>query len=153
MARGTVTKLHPPGNNGSKSGAGKITPEGGGKDIVFQTPRDVASGTVLNEGTDVTFDLLNGKIGNINLALPPTCTLSANPGSVQPGQSTVLTWSSANATSFSIDCGVGILNAASGSVDSPPINNTTTFTLTVSNDSGKTATSSVTVNLYAGGKV
>ncbi|HEV7485820.1 MAG TPA: hypothetical protein VGQ65_09060 [Thermoanaerobaculia bacterium] len=78
-------------------------------------------------------------------AAPPTATFSAAPTSITAGQSSTLTWTSTNATSVSIDNGVGS-QALNGSVSVSPAS-TTTYTLTASGPGGpttKTATVTVT---------
>ena len=70
---------------------------------------------------------------------PPTASLSASPPTIYPGDSTALTWTTGNATSQSINNGVGSV-AASGSVSvSPTV--TTTYTLTATGAGGTTTTS------------
>ena len=71
-------------------------------------------------------------------------TLVASPTTVGPGQTASLTWTSANATSVSIDQGIGIQTAANGSVIVSPAA-TTIYTITATNGSA-TATATATVN-------
>jgi len=61
-------------------------------------------------------------------------TFSANPNSISPGQSTTLTWNTSNATTVTIDHGIGTV-AAAGSIGVTP-SDTTTYTLTASGPSG-----------------
>ena len=76
----------------------------------------------------------------------PTATLSANPTTINAGQSTTLSWTTTNATSIAIDNGVGQNLPASGSASASP-SVTTTYTLTATGPGGTTtATTSVTVN-------
>ena len=78
-------------------------------------------------------------------AAAPTATFSAAPTSITAGQSSMLTWTSSNATSISIDNGVGS-QALNGSVSVSPAS-TTTYTLTATGPGGtttKTATVTVT---------
>ncbi len=73
----------------------------------------------------------------------PTASLSANPETIQQGQSTTLTWQTSNATDVSIDA-VGAVQA-SGSQQVTPTNSTT-YTLTAKGAGGtQTATARVTV--------
>src|SRR4051812_36222053 len=75
----------------------------------------------------------------------PTATFSAAPTSINAGQSSTLTWTSSNATTVSIDNGVGS-QAVNGSVSVSPAS-TTTYTLTATGPGGtntKTATVTVT---------
>ena len=76
----------------------------------------------------------------------PTVTLSANPDSINGGQSSTLSWSSTNATQLSIAPGVGTVNAE-GSTSVTP-SDSTTYTITASGPGGSanaTARVSVTV--------
>ncbi|HLK66057.1 MAG TPA: OmpA family protein [Bryobacteraceae bacterium] len=69
---------------------------------------------------------------------------SATPATIQPGQSSTLTWSVQNATSVSITPGVGTV-ASSGSTSVSPTA-TTTYTLTASG-AGGTVSATVTVQV------
>jgi len=80
---------------------------------------------------------------------PPTVTLTASPTTITSGQSATLSWTSTNATSLSIDNGVGAVQPISaGSVTVTP-SSTTTYTITASG-SGGTATAQATVTVQAG---
>jgi peptidoglycan-associated lipoprotein len=77
---------------------------------------------------------------------PPraTATISANPDSVQAGQSTTLTWQTQNATDVSIDNGVGSVQP-NGTQQVTP-SQSTTYTLTARGAAGSVdATARVTV--------
>jgi peptidoglycan-associated lipoprotein len=77
-------------------------------------------------------------------AAAPTVSLSANPASIQLGQCTTLTWSSANASQASIDQGIGGV-ALSGSRQVCPGSNTP-YTITASGPGGsRTAATTVAV--------
>jgi len=71
-------------------------------------------------------------------------TISADPETIQAGESSTLTWSSTNADSAVIDQGVGTV-ATNGSVTVSPTE-TTTYTISVTGPGG-TATADVTVNI------
>ena len=75
---------------------------------------------------------------------PPTVSISADPETIQAGESATLTWNSTNADSAVIDQGVGTV-ASNGSFTVSPTE-TTTYTITVTSPSG-TATADVTVNV------
>lgn len=80
---------------------------------------------------------------------PAILSFTANPSSIGTGGSTTLSWSTQNATSVTIDLGVGS-QPASGSVSVSPTT-TTTYTLTASGSSGTSiATATVT---FAGPEV
>lgn len=85
---------------------------------------------------------------------PPTIeSFSANPVTVEPGGSSTLSWSVTNATSVSINQGIGAVDATGSALVSPTVQ--TTYTLTASNDAGS-VTATATVNVEAvvtGGKV
>src|SRR3989344_2702475 len=61
---------------------------------------------------------------------PPSCTISADPSSVQYGGSSTLTWNSTNATSASINQGIGSV-ALNGSNVVSSLLNTRAYTMTV----------------------
>jgi uncharacterized cupredoxin-like copper-binding protein len=74
----------------------------------------------------------------------PTATFSATPASITSGQSSTLQWTTTNATSVSIDNGVGS-RPVNGSVSVSPTS-TTTYTLTATGAGGSvTRTATVTV--------
>ena len=71
-------------------------------------------------------------------------TLTATPATVAAGQSATLSWNSTNASSLSIDQGIGTVTAPSGSITVNPAA-TTTYTITATNGTA-TATAQATVN-------
>ena len=72
----------------------------------------------------------------------PTASISANPASIQTGQSSMLSWTTANATTVTLN---GASVAASGSQSVSPTS-TATYTLMATNSAGsRTATATVTV--------
>ncbi len=77
---------------------------------------------------------------------PTISTFTASPALITTGGSSVLSWTASNATSLSIDNGVGIVSGTSVSVHPAQ---TTTYTLTATG-SGGTATRSVTVTISQG---
>ncbi len=77
----------------------------------------------------------------------PQVQFNANPAILPPGQSAILTWSSVNTTSATIDNGIGTV-PTSGSVNVTPTQDTT-YTITVIGPGG-TAMASVTVKMLAG---
>ncbi len=81
---------------------------------------------------------------------PPAGTFSANPTSINQGGSSTLSWTSSNATTASIDNGVGsVTPVAGGSVQVSP-SSTTIYTLTLSGPGGQT-TLQATVTVTGGG--
>jgi outer membrane protein OmpA-like peptidoglycan-associated protein len=78
----------------------------------------------------------------------PTISLSANPASVEHGQCATLTWSSTNASTVSIDQGVGQVDP-SGSKEVCPLSSTQ-FTITAAGEHGSTqASTTVAVTALA----
>ncbi len=76
----------------------------------------------------------------------PTASLSASPASIQQGQCATLTWSSTNASSVSVDQGVGRVDP-SGSRQVCP-DSTTQYTITAAGE-GESRTASATVTVKA----
>jgi peptidoglycan-associated lipoprotein len=74
----------------------------------------------------------------------PTASLSANPNTVDPGQSTTLTWQTTNATDVSID-GIGPVDP-SGSRQVTPADSTTYHLVAKGAGGTQDATARVTVN-------
>lgn len=79
----------------------------------------------------------------------PTATLSANPTSIVSGSSSVLTWSSTNATSCT-GTGFSTGGATSGSVSTGSLSSTTTYSVSCAGTGG-TATDSETVTVTGAG--
>lgn len=76
----------------------------------------------------------------------PTVEISADPPIIFPGQNTTLRWNSTNATSLSIDNGVGSVAMPSGEKVVGPINVDTTYTISATgNYLGAPVTASVTI--------
>jgi peptidoglycan-associated lipoprotein len=76
-------------------------------------------------------------------AAAPTASLTANPNSIQKGQSTTLTWETSNATDVSID-GIGAVQPTGSQQVTPT--DSTTYTLNAKGPGGtQTATARVTV--------
>jgi hypothetical protein len=78
--------------------------------------------------------------------VPPTVTASASPASITAGQSAALTWATTNATSVSINQGIGSVATSGTRSVSPTVS--TTYILTATNSTG-TAAASVTVTVGA----
>lgn len=78
-------------------------------------------------------------------SLPTISSFVANPTSIFSGQSSTLSWNVGNATSLSVNNGVGSVTGATSVSVSPTV--TTTYTLTATNSSGTTtARATVTVS-------
>ncbi|MFL6437002.1 MAG: hypothetical protein ACJ71Q_05435 [Terriglobales bacterium] len=79
----------------------------------------------------------------------PTIALSVNPNTISAGQSAKLVWSTTNASSVTIDNGVGnVQPPASGGITISP-SKTTTYTATAIGTGGQTASQSVTLTATA----
>ena len=112
--------------------------------------------TVLLSGVVVLFLLFLAACGSSGMGNSgggtqpvPTVTLTASPSSITPGQSATLTWATTNATSTTIDNGVGAVQPVSGGSVTVTPSSTTTYTITASG-SGGTATAQATVTVQAG---
>ena len=76
----------------------------------------------------------------------PTCTMTASPSTIVDGNSSTLSWTSANVTSVTINQGIGSVSANSSKNVSP--STTTTYTGTFTGPGGSTTCSgTITVNL------
>jgi YD repeat-containing protein len=75
-------------------------------------------------------------------------SISADPATIQEGESSTLTWTSANATTCTIDQGIGPVDLSGSTTVSPT--ETTTYTITAEG-AGGTATDSCTVTVAAEG--
>ena len=77
-------------------------------------------------------------------ASAPTATLSANPSTIERGQSSTLSWTTTGATSVSIDQGIGDVSTSGSRTVSP--SSSTTYTLSAKGEGGTTtATARITV--------
>jgi peptidoglycan-associated lipoprotein len=78
----------------------------------------------------------------------PTVTISADPSTIEKGQSSTLTWSSTNATNVSIDQGIGDVSTSGSRSVSP--SSSTTYTITAKGEGGTaSATTRITVTTPA----
>jgi hypothetical protein len=76
----------------------------------------------------------------------PTCSLTASPASITNGNSSTLSWTTTNATSFSIDQGIGSVTPVDTGSRSVTPTATTTYTGTATGDGGTVnCTATVTV--------
>jgi outer membrane protein OmpA-like peptidoglycan-associated protein len=74
----------------------------------------------------------------------PTVSIAANPGSIQQGKCTTLTWTSANASTTTIDHGLGGVALSGNREVCPPT--TTRYTISAAGEGGsRTAATTVTV--------
>jgi hypothetical protein len=79
---------------------------------------------------------------------PQIARFEASPLTIQPGQSTTLSWATNGASTVTISPGVGNVPVNGSTTVSP--NQTTTYTLTATSSDGKSVTSPVTVIVAAG---
>jgi RHS repeat-associated protein len=112
-----------------------------------------ASGSLTVSPSQTTTYILTaiGRGGTVNASAtltvlpPPTVTLGASPQTIIAGASTTLSWTSASATTATIEPGIGNVSP-SGSLTINPLQ-TTTFTITVTGPGGS-ASASVTVTVH-----
>ena len=114
---------------------------------------------VVSPATNTTYTMTVTSVDNItrtcattvtvtNPIPAPTCVLSATPTSITAGRSSRLTWTATNAVSGAINQGIGAVapnNSAAFRNVTP--SNTTTYTMTVKNSAGATATCARTVTV------
>ncbi len=81
----------------------------------------------------------------VTVSTPPVVSITATPGSIAPGGSANLAWTSQGATSVSIDQNIGAVSASGNRAVTPTV--TTTYTITATNEFGDT-TDSVTVIVH-----
>ncbi|MBZ5515065.1 MAG: right-handed parallel beta-helix repeat-containing protein [Acidobacteriia bacterium] len=90
-----------------------------------------------------------GRGGGNKKNCPPAVSLTAQPGTIELGQSSTLSWASQNATTLDLEPWIGAVGAQ-GSVSVSP-EQTTTYILTAANTGGTTAASAtITVNAASG---
>lgn len=95
--------------------------------------------------TATTQVVVTGTSSPPTTGFPIVSSFIASPSIISLGSSTTLSWSVSNATSVSINQGVGTVGLSGSTIVSPP--STTTYTLTASNASGSlTATALVQVS-------
>ncbi len=167
----TVTVATTPAPTGSLSASPASLPAGGGNATLTWTSSNATTatldqgiGTVALSGnrqvavtTTKTFTLtLTNSVGTqkytaaVTVAAPtgaPTGTFSASPSSLPAGGGSVtLSWTSTNATSASIDQGIGTVGLTGPRT--VPVTATTTFTLSLTNSSGtRSYSTTVTVSV------
>lgn len=122
-------------------------PRGGGTDLfTFNVAGDTVTGTLRDPAGDVA----QFSVSRTTTATPLVINrFTATPLNVVAGQPATLTWSTSNATSVSIDNGLGT-QATTGSITVFPTQ-TTPYTLTATGVSG-TKIATVTVNVFAPGR-
>jgi len=111
-------------------------------DLYRLTKATYSDGTVI----EYTYDAAGNRQSVIKTppGSAPSVQLSADPASIQSGGSSILTWTSTNATSCTIDQGIGMVNPGGTATVSPTA--TTTYTITATGPGG-TATGSVTITV------
>ena len=91
--------------------------------------------------------LVADQVNNVDLNLgtvPPTASISAEPATVNAGESATLSWTSTDADTVTIDQGIGDVDLT-GSISVSPLE-TTTYTVTATGPGG-TAVDSATINV------
>jgi hypothetical protein len=128
---------------------GAVTPVASGSKSVSPVTTTTYTGTATGGGSTAT---CTATIAVTPFVPPgpdaPVCTLTAVPASIAVGSASTLSWTTTNATTFSINNGIGnVTPIAAGSKTTPPLNINTTFTGTVANAiATTTCAATVTVN-------
>ncbi len=128
------------------NGVNQVTPVAGGSRAVYPTQSTTYTGTAVGAGGTVH---CTATVTVTHTTPPPACTLVANPIAVQLGGSSTLTWTTQNATSFSIDQGINTVIPTDGGSRLVTPTQTTTYTGTVTGPGGTrncSATVTVTTN-------
>jgi uncharacterized protein (TIGR03437 family) len=120
----------------------------GGEDVLFSAPiSGLIPGTTYYFwacAVGALYQANSNVLSFVTVSAPPTAILSADPTAISSGQSSTLSWTVTNATTASIDQGIGAVSATGSETVSP--STTTTYTLTAANAAGSvTATATVTV--------
>lgn len=123
-----------------------VTSSTGGGTVTSSCTLGVVS-TTISQNIGSTFYTItpSGTTCSGNAGLPVINSFSANPSSITAGESSVLSWTVSNASTTTLDNGIGnVTNQTSISV-SP--SQTTTYTLTATSGSGSSTTAGVTVTV------
>ena len=103
----------------------------------------VPAGSVISQGPNAGTSVAAGSAVNLVVSsgpavagTPPELSISANPGVLVAGQTSLIEWTSRFATSCSASGGWSGAKPLSGSERTPPITSTTTFTMTCTGDGG-----------------
>ncbi len=126
-----------PGAVNAQSGSTSVTPT----TTTTYTLTATGPGGSVNATTTVT-------VSAVTSASPQILRFEANPVTISPGQNSTLSWATNNATTVSINNGVGSV-APNGSVTVSPTQ-TTTYILTATNSAGQSVTDPVTVTVSTG---
>ncbi|HEX7829869.1 MAG TPA: hypothetical protein VF787_09440 [Thermoanaerobaculia bacterium] len=119
---------------------------GSGTNARFTHPQGIA---LTPDGKVVIADVGNHAIRIGAFAAPAIDRFDAAPVRIDAGQASTLTWTTRDATSVSIDQGIGSVLANGSRAVTPPV--TTTYTITATGPGG-TITKSVTVVVGGSGK-
>jgi len=128
------------------SGIGSVPVSG--SHAVSPTQNTVYTLTASNSTSSVTATAAVNVGSGTTAGQPLIITFSANPTTINKGQSSTLSWQVQNATTVTISPTVG--NVAENGSQSVSPATTTTYTLTASNADGQTATANATVNVNTG---
>lgn len=123
------------------NGLGSVSPVAAGSITV--SPKATTTYTLTSSGPGGSAT----QSTKITVLFAPSGSFSASAILITAGNSVTLSWTASDATSASIDNGVGVVSASSGSVTVAPVA-TTTYTLTLTGAGGTTA-KTVTVNVVA----
>lgn len=125
------------------NGAGTVSPAASGTVDVTPSATTTYTATATGPGGSTTATAM------VTVQQQLAITLTADPTSIASGQSATLTWASQQATSVTIDQGIGTVNLNGSTTVSPT--QTTTYTATAKDASGNTATATATVTLLPSG--
>ncbi len=129
------------------NGVGAVTPVPAGSVTVSPTITTTYTGTALGSEGSITCKTTITVTPKLPPPpAPPTCTISASPTSIQEGSPSTLSWTTTNATTFTIDNAVGSVTPVASSSTSVSPTTTTTYTGTATGPGGSaTCPATVTV--------
>ena len=126
---------------------GGTTPDGTSV-TAYQSSSVVPPATCVAQTRTCTNGSLTGSYTNLNCASAPAISSFTATSPVAYNTSSTLSWSGVtNATSCSINNGIGNVSPSGGSIPTPPLTANTTYTLTCSGAISPAATKSVTVQV------
>ena len=129
----------------NSTGADSVSIDGGIGDVALDGWKNVSPAVTMTYTITATGD--GGTVSDtatVTVSQGPAVNISAAPDTINEGESTLLTWTSTDADTASINNGIGAVEVNGSASVSPAV--TTTYIITA-NGSGGTATSSVTVNV------
>ena len=116
---------------------GEVTTGSGNRSV---SPEQTRTYTMTVENADGKTATCNTVVTVVEPTPLPTCDITAHPSTITKGDSSELRWTTNNATSASLNQGIGAVATGSNQTRAVSPTQTRTYTMTVENDKGETAT-------------